>query len=99
MKLQIYLVNEKSSKSSKSFLSFVKLSRMQKKAIFFFLLSITGILRLQSSSAGALELIAKYMASAYWDVYVQRMRIWLQSLSLLLIMRKKMMIKLTLGGR
>jgi len=57
------------------------------------------MLRLQSSSAEALGLIAKYMASAYWVVYVQRMKIWLQSLSLLLIMRKRMTIKPTLAGR
>lgn len=68
-------------------------------AIQFFLLSTTGILRLQSSSAEVLGLIARYTGSAYWDVYVQKMKIWLQSLSWLLITRKRMMIKPTPAGR
>lgn len=60
--------------------------------------SITGTLRLQSSSAAALELTARFMDSVLLDASEQRTKTWPQSRFWHLTTKKRMTTKLLLEG-
>lgn len=60
--------------------------------------SITDISRLQSSSAAALVLTARFMDLLSLGASEQRMKTWPQSLSWRQTMKKRMMTKRPLGG-